>query len=60
MPGSAVLDPFFGSGTVGVVCRQYGRQCMGIELNPAYVKMAIDRLGNIDPTLPLYSVENSH
>lgn len=59
-PGDAVLDPFFGSGTVGLVCREYGRQCQGIELNPEYVKLAIDRLGKAGPTLPLYAVANSH
>jgi site-specific DNA-methyltransferase (adenine-specific) len=44
-PGDFVLDPFFGSGTVGLVCTQNGRQYVGIELNPEYVKMAADRLG---------------
>jgi site-specific DNA-methyltransferase (adenine-specific) len=44
-PGDFVLDPFFGSGTVGVVCVQTGRQYVGIELNPKYVKIAADRLG---------------
>jgi site-specific DNA-methyltransferase (adenine-specific) len=45
MPGDFVLDPFFGSGTVGLVCVQNRRQYVGIELNPEYVKMAADRLG---------------
>lgn len=52
-PGGVVLDPFFGSGTVGLVCREYQRQCVGIELNPDYVKMALDRIGHAAPTLPL-------
>jgi len=43
-PGDFVLDPFFGSGTVGVVAQQMDRQYVGIELNPAYVSMAADRL----------------
>jgi DNA modification methylase len=59
-PGSAVLDPFFGSGTLGLVCREYGRQCVGIELNPQYVKIAMDRIAKVGPTLPLYAVANSH
>jgi len=42
--GDVVLDPFFGSGTVGVVCRQLGRRFIGIELNPDYVAIAEERL----------------
>jgi site-specific DNA-methyltransferase (adenine-specific) len=41
-----VLDPFFGSGTVGVVCEQTGRRFVGIELNPEYVKLAATRLAS--------------
>ena len=48
-PGARVLDPFFGSGTVGLVCREYQRQCVGIELNPEYVKIALDRIGKAVP-----------
>jgi site-specific DNA-methyltransferase (adenine-specific) len=47
-PGIA-LDPFFGTGTVGVVARQLGRDWLGIELNPAYVAMAWQRLGRQAP-----------
>jgi hypothetical protein len=39
-----VLDPFLGSGTTAVVAARHGRNCIGIELNPAYVKMAQRRL----------------
>jgi DNA modification methylase len=35
-PGDVVLDPFFGSGTVGVVAENLGRDWIGIELNPDY------------------------
>ena len=38
--GDIVLDPFFGSGTVGVVAIELGRAFMGIELNPEYVEIA--------------------
>jgi DNA modification methylase len=40
-----VLDPFFGTGTVGVVARELGRDYLGIELNPDYAQMARERLG---------------
>ncbi len=43
-PGDYVLDPFFGSGTVGVVANDQDRKYLGIELNPEYVKIAADRL----------------
>lgn len=39
-----VLDPFFGSGTTGVVCNELGRDCVGIELNAEYAKLARERL----------------
>jgi DNA modification methylase len=38
------LDPFFGSGTVGVVCQELGRDFIGIELHPEYVSLADKRL----------------
>lgn len=43
-PGQYVLDPFFGSGTVGLVAQNLGREYLGIELNPKYVKLAAERL----------------
>ncbi len=42
-PG-VVLDPFFGSGTVGVVAERLGRDWLGIELNPVYVSLAWGRI----------------
>lgn len=39
-----VLDPFFGSGTTGVVCNELGRESLGIELNAEYAELARDRL----------------
>jgi len=42
--GDYVLDPFFGSGTVGVSCLEQRRKYIGIELNPEYVTLAADRL----------------
>lgn len=43
-PGDFVLDPFFGCGTVGVVCQRLNRRFIGIELNPAYVDRAVQWL----------------
>jgi site-specific DNA-methyltransferase (cytosine-N4-specific) len=39
-----VLDPFFGSGTTGVVCNELSRECVGIELNAEYAELARERL----------------
>lgn len=43
-PGGVVLDPFFGSGTTGLVARSEGRHWLGVELNPEYVALARERL----------------
>lgn len=42
--GDHVIDPFFGSGTTGVVCNELGRICTGIELSEEYAALARDRL----------------
>ncbi|MFA5576175.1 MAG: site-specific DNA-methyltransferase [Tissierellaceae bacterium] len=42
--GDLVLDCFAGSGTALRVSQQLNRQCIGIEINPEYVKMIEERL----------------
>lgn len=42
--GGIVLDPFIGSGTTAVVARKLNRNFIGIDLNPAYVKLARKRI----------------
>lgn len=42
-PGDTVLDPFVGSGTTVVVAKEMGREAIGIELNPEYVRVAEKR-----------------
>lgn len=44
-PGDFVLDPFFGSGTTGLVASDLGRKYIGIELHPEYIALAQERLG---------------
>lgn len=41
--GGTVIDPFSGSGTVGVVAARHGRNYIGIELNPKYARMSYRR-----------------
>jgi len=43
-PGDVVLDPFFGSGTTGVVARLLGRHWLGIEQDAEYIRIANKRL----------------
>jgi len=43
-PNDMVLDPFFGSGTVGEVCLRLKRRFVGIELKPDYAAIAAKRL----------------
>lgn len=42
--GGIVCDPFFGSGTTGLVARRLNRRFVGIELNPKYIRLAKRRL----------------
>ncbi len=42
-PGLA-LDPFMGSGTTGVVAQRLGRDWLGVELNPAFARIAQARI----------------
>ena len=48
-PGDFVLDPFFGTGTSGAICKKLGRKFIGIENNPTYMKAAKERIINIRP-----------
>ena len=45
-PGQAVYDPFLGSGTTLIAAEMTGRQCIGIELNPQYCDVIINRWSN--------------
>ena len=38
------MDPFFGTGTTGVVCKKLGRKFIGIEKNSTYIKEAKKRI----------------
>jgi len=52
--GGTVLDPFAGSGTVGVVALRHGRDFIGCELNPTYAEMARNR---ILEDMPMFNLE---
>lgn len=42
-PGDAVYEPFSGSGTTIIAAEMTGRRCFAVELNPAYVDVAVRR-----------------
>lgn len=46
-----VLDPFYGSGTVGMVAKELGRRCVGIELKDEYIAIANRRTEAVQTTL---------
>jgi DNA modification methylase len=55
-PGEIVLDPFAGTGTTCVVASNMGRRYVGIDINPAYVKMAHERMRSAPGVEPLLLV----
>jgi len=49
--GDIVADGFLGSGTTMVACEQLNRKCYGMEIDPKYCQVIIDRMKKLDPTL---------
>ena len=41
--GDIVLDPFLGSGSTLIAADKVGRRCFGMDLDPAYVDLAVRR-----------------
>ncbi|MFW5983492.1 MAG: DNA-methyltransferase [bacterium] len=54
-PGEIVLDPFMGSGTVGVSAKKNGRKYLGFEISRDYHKIIQERLKSVEPTLYSYT-----
>lgn len=48
--GDVIYDPFLGSGTTAVACESIGRVCYGMELEPKYVAVALQRLKDMGLT----------
>jgi len=46
-----VLDLFCGSGSTMVAAHQLKRKCYGMELDPKYCQVIVDRMKKLDPTL---------
>jgi DNA modification methylase len=52
--GDVVLDPFIGSGTTIVASEQTGRICYGMELDPRYVDVAVERFWKFTGVEPVH------
>lgn len=51
--GNLVLDQFCGTGTTMVAAHQLKRKCYGMELDPKYCQVIVDRMLKLDPTLEI-------
>ena len=56
-PGRSVLDPFMGSGTTGVACRNLGRKFVGIEIEPKWFDIACKRIDQAQRQRQLFQPE---
>ncbi len=46
-PKSIVLDPFIGSGTTAIACRELNRKFIGVEINKQYIDISTTRLSKL-------------
>jgi DNA modification methylase len=49
----SVLDLFLGTGTTMVAAHQLNRKCYGMELDPKYCQVIVDRMRKLDPTIKI-------
>jgi DNA modification methylase len=48
-----ILDIFCGSGSTMVAAHQLNRKCYGMELDPKYCQVIVDRMHKLDPSLQI-------
>jgi len=51
--GQIVADPFLGSGSTMVAAHHLNRKCYGMELDPLYCQVIIDRMQKLDPGIEI-------
>ena len=51
--GGLVIDSFMGSGSTMVAAHQLQRKCYGMELDPKYCQVIVDRMHKLDPSLEI-------
>ena len=51
--GDKIADLFLGSGSTMVAAHQLNRKCYGMELDPKYCQVIIDRMHKLDPSLEI-------
>jgi len=51
--GMLIFDLFLGSGSTMVASHQLNRKCYGMELDPKYCQVIVDRMQKLDPTLEI-------
>jgi DNA modification methylase len=49
--GDTVLDPFMGTGTTNVAAAKWGRNSIGVEVDPKYFEMSVKRIDRETPKL---------
>jgi site-specific DNA-methyltransferase (adenine-specific) len=50
-PGELIADGFLGSGSTMVTAHQINRICYGVELDPKYCQVILERMNQLDPSL---------
>lgn len=51
--GWLIIDTFLGSGSTMVAAHQLNRKCYGMELDPKYCQVIVDRMLKLDPSLEI-------
>jgi DNA modification methylase len=52
-PGNLIMELFTGSGSTMVASHQVNRKCYGMELDPKYCQVIVDRMMKLDPSLKI-------